>query len=162
MVPLILPIALIAGAIFLHVRGERLLSVQSASMVPTFRPGDAVIIRPVPLSNLQAGEVIAYRSPHNRSIITHRLIRREPGSGRLITAGDAGRIPDQPVSQQLIIGRATTVAPRLGNLLDFFRRPLGLTIFIYIPATAVIAKELTRLNRGHPTYLVHWRYATKG
>lgn len=160
---LILPIALAAGLITLHVRGERLLSVQTASMVPVFHPGDALITKPVPASRLRSGDIIAYRSRLSPNvIITHRLIGREP-DGRLITAGDSLQTTDPPFSPQQVTGRAVAVAPGLGRVLDFVRKSTGLTLFIYLPAAGIIAAELNRLRHtGRPVYLVHWRYATKG
>lgn len=34
------------GLVIMRLHGERLLSVQTASMAPTFRPGDALIVVP--------------------------------------------------------------------------------------------------------------------
>ncbi|HXE09826.1 MAG TPA: signal peptidase I [Verrucomicrobiae bacterium] len=163
MVLAILPIALGAGLTILHVRGERLLNVQTASMVPVFRPGDAIVTQSVQASHLRTGDIIAYRSLADPDMtITHRLIGREP-DGRLVTAGDALHDTDRPFPARLIIGRATAVAPRLGRVLDLLCQPPGLVIFVYLPAAGIIAAELVRLRRsGRPAYLVHWRYATKG
>ena len=103
---LTLPIAGAVGLIILHARGERLLSVQTASMVPTFRPGDAILIQPVSPSSLRPGDIVSYRSPLNPHLfISHRLVRIDRQTGQLITAGDALHTPDQPFSQLQVVGR---------------------------------------------------------
>jgi signal peptidase len=161
---LTLPIAGAVGLIILHARGERLLSVQTASMVPTFRPGDAIIVQPVSPSSLRAGDIVSYRSPRDPGVvISHRLIEVNQPAGRLVTAGDALHTPDQPFLPLLVVGRATAVAPGLGTVLDAPPRPLGLVIMVYLPAALVIGAEALRLSRHYrrPAYLLDYRHGTK-
>jgi signal peptidase I len=140
-------IVLVAGAVslaLLMVRHERLLSVQTASMVPTFQPGDALIVN-LRDKNPVVGAVITYRSADNpRVLITHRLIGVE--RGRLITAGDATSSRDKPVSRQAVVGTATTALPGMGRWLDRLHQPLALLMLIYIPAALAAAFEIKRLS----------------
>jgi len=144
---------LAAGAIMLLVmasRHDRLLSVQTASMVPTFRPGDALVVRPVALQQLQSGEVIGYRSSENaRLIISHRLVRINKQNGWLTTAGDVLQTPDPAFPPSQLVGQVTAVAPGFGRLLDALRRPLGLILLVYLPAAVVVGIELVRLGRSY-------------
>jgi signal peptidase len=144
-----------AGLMILHSRGERLLSIQTGSMVPTFRPGDALIVGPVMANQLRVGDIISYRSPRNASItISHRLIAVNRQTGWLTTAGDALHSPDPPFSPTLVLGRATALAPRLGTVLDVLRRPIGLALAVYLPALVIMVAEIRRLIRCYslPTY----------
>jgi signal peptidase len=160
---LTLPIAGAAGLIILHARGERLLSVQTASMVPTFHPGDAIVVQPVLPSSLRPGDIVSYRSPRDpKVVISHRLVEIDR-TGQLITAGDALRSPDEPFSPLRVVGRATAVAPGLGTVLNVLRRPLSLVVLVYLPATLIIGAEATRLSRHYrrPEYLLDYRHGTQ-
>lgn len=137
-----------AGLIWLRVRGENLLSVQTASMAPSLKPGDAVIIRPAAWRELRPGDIVGYRSPRDPNlVISHRLIRVDRRTGQLITAGDALRAEDPAFSSTLLIGRATAVLPKFGLVLAALRQPPGLALALYLPAAAVIAAETRRLAR---------------
>lgn len=161
---LTLPIAGAVGLIILHARGERLLSVQTASMVPALQPGDAIVVRPVSASSFRPGDIVSYRSPRDPNVvITHRLIGVNRQTGQLVTAGDAFHTPDEPFSSLRVVGRATAVAPGLGSVLDLMRRPLGLIIMVYLPAALIIISETVRLSRhyGRPAYLLDYKHGKK-
>lgn len=137
-------LAIAVGLAALHFSGRQLLSVQSGSMVPTFRRGDAVLVEPVSASQLAVGDIISYRSsadPH--VVVTHRLVNYNHGTHTLTTAGDAQQDrPDKPIQFIQVQGRAVAVAPALGFVLDFAHTPLGLASLIYLPAMLIIAHEL--------------------
>src|SRR4051812_744516 len=87
----------------LHARGYRLLSVQTGSMMPAFRPDDALVVAPAAVHQLSPGQVISYRSPHDPAvIISHRLTSLK--NGNLITQGDAIGYPDPAVAPRLLVG----------------------------------------------------------
>ncbi len=140
----------IVGLLLLPHEGEHLLAVQTASMVPAFRPGDALIVAPVKVWQLHIGDIISYRSPQNaKVIITHRLMDIDVHKGQLTTAGDALHSADPPFSSALLVGRATALIPGLGRILDILHRPLGLIFIVYLPATFVLLAEAGRLNRQY-------------
>lgn len=154
---LILLVAAALGLIALRLSGWQLLSVQTASMQPAFRPGDAVMIAPISTQSLHIGDIISYRSLQTAEaevIISHRLQAIDRRTGALTTAGDALRTPDEPFPPRQVVGRPFAVAPRLGYVLDLLRRPLGLAVAIYLPAIAIIGLEIRRLLRhfGRPRY----------
>lgn len=133
-----------AGLTIVHARGQQLLSVQTASMVPVFRPHDALLIVPTKPTDLRVGQIISYRSPLNdRIIISHRLLAAH--AGQLTTAGDATGSPDPIFSADRVVGRAVAVAPSLGFLLDWLHTPRGLILLVYLPALAIVAGELYML-----------------
>jgi signal peptidase len=130
----------------LRAHGQRLLSVQTGSMMPVFRPGDALIVESVTAPQLRPGEIISYQSPLDpRLIISHRLIKIDRRTGWLTTRGDALQTTDQPFPPGRVVGRAVTVAPRLGRILDFSHHPLGLALMVYLPALSLTIIELRHL-----------------
>ena len=134
------------GVAVLHLKGASLLSVQTASMMPTFGPGDALVVSTVPAKNLRLGEVISYRNPRDPNVtITHRLIAIDPQSGWLTTAGDARHSTDPSFPPNLLIGHAKALFPGLGKLLDELHRPAGLAVSVYLPALTVIGVEVRNL-----------------
>ncbi len=134
-----------------HLHGQQVLSVQTASMVPTFRPGDAVIVDPTDASKLQPGQVISYQSPADPQVtITHRLMRVDQPTGWLTTQGDALDTADSTFPPRLVLGQVTTVVPHFGLILNALRRPLGLALLVYLPALIIIASEVKRLARCMP------------
>src|SRR4051812_45749044 len=75
-----------AQALF-HVR---LLSVQTASMQPTFAPGDALVMRRVHSQQLYPGMIVSHHSARNpNELVTHRVVRVIPEKQRFQTKGDA-------------------------------------------------------------------------
>ncbi len=148
---------LVAGLASLRLGGHQLLAVQTASMLPTIRPGDAIVVEPVRASQLHIGDIISYRSPQNpHTVITHRLVARNAQTQQLITSGDANTRPDPPVAPSHLIGRATVRAPQMGRLLDALRHPLGLVCLVYVPGLCIIVAEVRRLAQTYarPSYSV--------
>lgn len=143
---LTLLVVAIVGLTALQLRGYRLLSVQTASMRPTLRPGDAIVVAPIRPHTIRPGEIISYRSPRDpQLIISHRLIRIDERTGWLTTAGDATQGHDPPFPPTLVAGQVTAVAPHLGSLLDAIRRPLGLFVAVDLPAATILIAEARRL-----------------
>jgi len=133
----------------------QLLSVQTASMSPLLKPGDAVVTKPVAFSSLRPDDVISYHNPaHYQVIITHRIISIETAKHLIITKGDATPIPDQPLDSSLVIGRVSYGLAKAGYILNFLRSPAGLIAAVYLPALCIVLKELRLLVRNYsrPTY----------
>jgi len=134
------------GLLALHLRGQQLLSVQSASMRPSFQPGDALIVNPVKTIQLRLGQVISYHSPQNPNfVLSHRLSKINPRTGWLTTKGDALPNFDQSFPPNLLVGQVSVVAPGLGRLLDLLHEPLGLALVIYLPALILVISKAIRL-----------------
>lgn len=145
---LVLVILGFSGSVyFLHVQGDRLLSVQTNSMLPVLKRGDAVITRTVALSELKLNDIVSYKSPaDNRVTVTHRLVEINYQTGRLVTIGDNNQLADQPIPASLVIGKVYKILPGFGRLLDWQRTPLGLTVVLYIPASLVLFFETKHLS----------------
>jgi len=151
-------IVLAVGLMTLHFHGERLLSVETASMVPTFRPGDALIVAPALPKALHIGDVISYISLRDpRVIISHRLIRIDATNGQLVTAGDSLHTDDPPFSTTAVIGRVTAIMPHFGEILNTLRKPSVMVFVVCMPAVIFLYTEFLRLVHffKRPMYRIH-------
>jgi signal peptidase I len=90
-------------AILVQVGGFQVTRVLSPSMVPTFTPGDLVVVRTVDAMDLNVGDVPMLPDPDEPQFqYVHRIISIEkaPESGevRVVTQGDANTESDTPVT----------------------------------------------------------------
>jgi signal peptidase I len=145
-------IFLFAGAtlIFfsLPITGWKALSVQTGSMEPNIPQGSLVFVQSVPPDSLQPGDVLTYKSANKPETITHRVIEKkgnEDGPKQYVTKGDANKSVDPTVNQNQVVGKVTYTLPVAGKALDFVKTPLGLAVFIYIPAAILFIYEIRLL-----------------
>jgi signal peptidase I len=133
-----------------QLRGGKMLSVQTGSMVPKLNRGDLVSVSHVPAGQLAVGDIVTYINPRNKKqTITHRIIQTPSmvNNQKYIVKGDANRVADAPVDASAIIGKVNMHVPYAGYGVDFVRKPIGLAILIYIPALLIIIDEIRRLSR---------------
>jgi signal peptidase I len=124
-----------------------LLSVQSGSMAPAIRRGDAVLLHRQ-INAIRPGDIISFRHAEKPGVmITHRVLSAEGAEGPYVTMGDATDRPDAPVQHSQVAGVVRRVVPLGGYGLDYLRRPAGLVAAVYIPAGIVCAGEIKRLMR---------------
>jgi hypothetical protein len=64
------------------------------------------------------------------------------------------RAPDRAFSPYLLVGRATTIAPRLGLVFDTLRRPLALALAVHLPAILIVVTESNRLAHASQSFLI--------
>jgi hypothetical protein len=84
--------------------------VSGDSMLPTLRPGERVVLRPVAPELIRPQDVVAFRAPGDR-LILHRVHAIDVD--RLVTAGDHALLFDPPVSVRDVVGVAQDIGPRL-------------------------------------------------
>lgn len=149
---LTLVLALLAGAggtLLLRAKGLELLSVQSGSMAPAVRVGDAVVVRRQ-LPPLKPGDVVSFVSrEHGGVVVTHRIAQLDTDDGRLVTKGDATTKADKPITRVDLVGKVEYVAPYAGYALDTFKHPLGLALLVYVPALCIVVAEIQKLSRHY-------------
>ncbi len=112
--------------------GGSALTVLSPSMVPTFAPGDVVVVRPRPVDGIAVGEVITFltRDPRTGSarVVTHRVTGVEPGPA-FRTRGDANEDPDPGlVAAADVRGVHWYTVPWVGGLTERLLTPAGAAI----------------------------------
>lgn len=116
--------AVVAGALALIVvpkaTGARPLTVLSGSMVPTYDPGDVVIVRPVDAEDLPVGAVITFQpTSDDPRLTTHRIDSVVFGSeGRsYLTKGDANEVVDaSPITPDQVKGEVWYSVPLVGHV----------------------------------------------
>ena len=152
---LVLAVVSLVGITLWRMQSVQVMSVQSGSMTPAIKRGDAVVLRPVSHQMLAVGDVVSYRSSADQSIIiTHRIVQIERNWGLVITKGDNVERADKPVPMSEIIGRVDTRIVYGGFVLNFLRSTAGLVAGVYAPAAVIVVLELRRLAAYYskPTY----------
>jgi len=140
--------------------GWRLERIETASMEPTVPPGSLAVVTPVNPQELQAGDVVSFRDPGDRSRrILHRIVRviHQSSGTFFVTQGDANATPDpRLVPTSDVQGELRWHVPRLGRLAWALRPPLGLAVLAGIPALVIGASEFRRRRRrrrGGPAHV---------
>jgi signal peptidase I len=120
------------------------LSVESGSMTPVVRKGDAVFVRRIPGYVPSAGDIVSYHSPIDGRTITHRVVSVSRQTGIVVTKGDNLVTSDPSVSMSALRGQVTAVFPHAGQGLDMVRHPVSIVAFVYVPAVALCACEVQK------------------
>jgi signal peptidase len=149
-VSVILVIALLAPAIIyvapFLVGGSFSSVVMSGSMEPTIPVGSIVVVRKISPEDVKVGDVIAFSTGESKTL--HRVIDKvaEGGSFYFRTKGDANEDPDPwIVKPEDVSGALLLTIPYYGYLIYFARTPLGLVLFILVPAIILIANEVRNI-----------------
>src|SRR5262249_40870130 len=130
--------------------GFRPLIVRSASMVPTLRVGDVVVVEPVHVAQLHRGDIITLPDGKGQ-LLTHR-VRTLSRSGDAIdieTRGDANRQSEyfnRDLRTQ--VGRIAFSVPAVGRLIVALGSPLARWFLGVIGAALVLVTIATNLPSG--------------
>lgn len=128
----------------------KLLSVQTASMRPTFAPDDALIMRRIDPGQIKPGMIVSYRSARNpNELVTHRVVQAIPDKQSFRTKGDALGTADPAVRGSLLVGQVVTVLPGMGKILNWLRSWPGLIACVYVPVAAIAIQELYKLEQSY-------------
>ena len=104
--------------------GYEIYNVVSGSMEPEIPVGSAVYVKSVSPTELQPGEIIAFRD--EGSTVTHRVVENHVFAGEVITKGDANEIEDfEPVVYPDIIGLVEHHIPVVGNFMMLLSGTMG-------------------------------------
>lgn len=80
------------------VTGSAALTVLTGSMRPQLEPGTLVVVRPTPITQIGAGDVVTYQLASGKpEVVTHRVVATRVnarGETELQTQGDANPVPD--------------------------------------------------------------------
>jgi signal peptidase len=127
------------------------LVVLSGSMEPKMSPGDAVIVREVPASEIQERDVITFQRTGSDTPTTHRVIeKRQTESGiEYVTKGDANEERDRgTVSQDRVVGEVILVIPFIGRVVQFANTQVGFLVLVLTPMALFVLSELWELARS--------------
>lgn len=120
--------------------GYHIFRVSSDSMVPVLEVGDIIVVKEVPVEEIEMGDIITYNGTEGSvsgKTITHQVILapyEENGVWYMQTRGMAERVTsDDPViSYDQVIGEYVRTLPFINNMYNFFLSPVGLIVFIAI------------------------------
>ena len=103
-----------------RIMGAVPLTVLTGSMMPTYRPGDIVVVQPTPPEQLRIGDVITFQPVSgNPALTTHRIVNIFSFGGQvetITTRGDANNVDDPPIIPAQINGRVVYSVPLVGHL----------------------------------------------
>lgn len=96
------------------------LTVLTGSMVPTYDPGDVVVVRGVedPARDVRVGDVVSFQPfPEDPTLITHRVVSKlfTSEGTRFVTRGDANGADDEPLRPEQIKAVAVYHVPWVGT-----------------------------------------------
>ena len=83
-----------------------------ASMSPSIKKGELLIVKPIALEEAEIGEIVAFRRDESQSVLTtHRVIQKgkERGQRYIITKGDRNLYRDFPLSPQDVLGKVVGI-----------------------------------------------------
>lgn len=152
--------ALVATVFF----GYHVLTLQTDSMAPALRRGDVIAVRPMPISEVEAGDVVAFESGGDRIKIVHRVAGvivmlteytdpetqevKVSATYRLQTRGDAAEMPDRStVDASDLLGKVWFSVPRIGMGLGGVPLQTALLAIAALTSVAWFAWELRTRSR---------------
>ncbi|MCH7647019.1 MAG: signal peptidase I [Thaumarchaeota archaeon] len=128
--------------------GNNLMVVTSDSMYPALKVNDLIIVKPLPIDEINQGDIIAFDSHiHNIGTIIHRAIKIFDDHGQLAinTKGDnSGAIDPWIVHDEDLIGKVIQNIPAFGLVLE---NTVRLPIVIVIMAIVIfLLKDTLRIS----------------
>ena len=124
------------------VTGRQTIIVGGTSMEPAIAMGSAIVVAPVPASDLKVGDVVSLRAGEDRALFTHRVVEViDAPDGRYVqTKGDANERPDPtPIHESAIEGRVELTIPLAGYLIALLSIPTGVLFLVGVAATLLAA-----------------------
>lgn len=98
--------------------------VVSGSMLPVIKVGDMIIVKKIPSTEVQLGDIIQYKKDDIR--IVHRVIEINADGSKtsFITKGDNNPTPDiDPVAAEQVVGKVISTVPRAGVVTMLIHSP---------------------------------------
>ena len=120
---------LLNGNNYFELFGYSVFEVATGSMEPAISKNDSIITKKS--NSYEINDVITFAKDKN--YITHRILSKN--NDTYITKGDANNTADNPVTNEVIIGKVIKVYPNLGIWKEVFTNP---KILVIIFVTLVI------------------------
>jgi signal peptidase I len=124
--------------------GLKIFTNKKVSMEPLISNHSLTVVQP--FKYYDVGDIISYyrQVDGQETIVTHRIT--QIGGNVYVTKGDYNQaIDSQVVVPRLVIGKVILIIPYLGLIFSTVKQPLGVALFILLPAAIVLALETYRL-----------------
>ena len=121
---------LLAGA---RLVGLQVYHVLSASMEPTYSPGDLLYVKETDPNQVRVGDPITFVLNDDLVVATHRVVEIDRENQTFRTQGDARSTPDAaPVHFKNLVGVPVFSIPLLGYLSNFIQTSPGMYITVAV------------------------------
>lgn len=100
--------------------GGTAYTVLTGSMRPEYPPGQLIVVKPVPVEDIQVGDVLTYQLESGKpGVVTHRVASVNSslsGEQQFVLRGDANNTDDAPIVAEQVRGKLWYSLPWLGYL----------------------------------------------
>jgi signal peptidase len=136
--------------------GWRADTVLSGSMEPALPVGCVQVTRPVNAEDIQAGDIITFRSPTNGKLMSHRVVAvEESNSYQFRTKGDANEDVDPYLMpSENVVGRVCFKVAHIGYVVEYLKSPIGFILLGLVGIALIVAQVSTMLE-------VRWKEAAQ-
>ena len=133
--------------------GKAVYFVVSASMEPTIKVGEVIIVEKVSdPDDLKKDDIITYHGKEGSfagKVVTHRIISEGVVDGKITTCGDANHgISDPPITYDDVIGRYVKTSAFLTGAYKAFTNKYGFLFIIFIPLLALLVVQIVNFRRA--------------
>lgn len=129
LVTILVVMLLIAGVLGVpQIFGNKVYSVLSASMMPTYPIGSVVFVKKISTENIEIGDVITFKASGFDALATHRVTGINYDDKSFTTKGDNNNAEDiYPVEFENVIGRVYFSIPLIGHITANLRTDAGMS-----------------------------------
>lgn len=128
------------------VAGYSMFRVLTGSMSPEIPTNTLIVVRSVPLEEVQVGDIISFYSADpslNGMVNTHRVTKVDPSAQTITTKGDANALEDRyPVTADRLIGVMVFRSHGLGVMARLINNPLIFIPLIVLPLVILLVTNL--------------------
>ncbi|MGP9033339.1 signal peptidase I [Glutamicibacter mysorens] len=100
--------------------GATAYTVLTGSMRPDYPPGQLIVVKPVPVEQIEVGDVLTYQLESGKpEVVTHRVAAVHStlsGEKQFVVRGDANNTDDAPIVAEQVRGKLWYSLPWLGYL----------------------------------------------
>ena len=107
----------IFGKRYINFCGYTVFQVVTGSMEPAIRINDIVIVKLT--DDVNQNDIITYKLENN--FITHRVVKKT--DEEIITKGDANNTEDNPITQDMIVGKVVYIISNVAVWIKVFKEP---------------------------------------
>jgi signal peptidase len=129
--------------------------VASGSMTPALEVGDMAIATKVNFDAIRPGDIIQYVK--DGEVIIHRVIEiqdGDKGAKVFIAKGDANAVPDDPVQQAAVLGKAILIIPKVGWI-SIYLRTAATGVYEFFAKNLEVTSAVLTMAAVSSTFAVH-------